>query len=146
MNKENCQYDGMECLNMAADKLNKAVEDTSIIEKEIMLQFDTMAQLQKDERMEREKMYIDERADMRKQFAEEKTNMRKHYQKIILVLALTLFLLLSSIIGGTIYLLANYDFGYAVYQESSAEGGGDSTIEDGIQLGIPPVTGDYNAK
>lgn len=125
---------------MAADKLNKAIEDTSIIEKEIMLQFDTMAQLQKDERMEREKMYIDERADMRKQFAEEKASMRKHYQKIILALALTLFLLLGSIIGGTIYLLANYDFTYEIYQENSAEGGGDSTIEDGIKINQPPLT------
>lgn len=112
---------------MAVDKLNNAVEETSILEREVMLQFDTMAQLQRDERIEMQKMFTEERADM-----------RKHYSRIILSMALALIIIIGSLVGGIIYIFSNYDLSYSTYQEVSAEGGGDSTVEDGIHLNHPP--------
>lgn len=116
---------------MAVDKLNNAVEETSVLEKEVMLQFDTMAQLQKDERLELQRLFAEERADI-----------RKHYGKIVLTLSILLLLIIGSLVGGAVYLLSTFDFDFRPYysQDVSAEGGGNSTIEDGIKINQPPLT------
>ncbi len=135
---------GMEGIEMATEKLNQAVEKASMLETEVMLQFDTMAQLQKEERMELEKLFATERAETREAHAKEKESMRKHYQRIILAISLVLLLIVGSLIGGTIYLLSNYDIGFQTYQEVNTEGGGNSTIEDGIRVNREPTDSDLN--
>ena len=137
---------------MATEKIKEATEDINVAEQRFMCQFDTIEQLY----FEKEKLYLskmddmekrhaEERESMRKQNIEEKESMRKHYQRIIFSISLVLLLIVGSLVGGLIYLFSNYDIGYEVYQEVSAEGGGDSTIEDGIRLGNIPAS-DYNAK
>ncbi len=133
---------GMEGIEMATEKLNQAVEKASMLETEVMLQFDTMAQLQKEERMELEKLFATERAETREAHAKEKESMRKHYQRIILAISLVLMLIVGSLIGGLIYIVSNYDFGFEVYQDLDTDGGGDSTVEDGIHLNGDPVNKD----
>lgn len=65
--------------------------------------------------------------------SEDLEKQRKHYCRIIYALILTLVLFVSSVVGGAIYLLANYDFG-VIYQESTIGGSGDQNIYDGIHI------------
>ncbi len=123
--------EGMEIIKMATEKVNEAVEKANIIATESMLQFDTMAQLQKEERTEAREMYAKERAEM-----------RKHYRKIIVAISLVLLLIVGSLIGGLIYLFSNYDFDVQTYQEVHAEGGGNSTIDAGIRVNQYPTDSD----
>lgn len=123
----------MEFLNMAEQVMNEAAKTFDAASTQTALMTDTILQLQKEKDCEWMARIdsIDER------HLKEKSEMRKHYQKIILSISLTLLLIVGSLIGGLIYLLSNYDIGFQVYQEVSAEGGGDSTIEDGIQIDGP---------
>ncbi len=88
-----------------------------------MIQFDTMAEVQKEERLELNRMHN-----------EEMDKMRKHYGRIILALILTLALLLGGIIGGVVYVLSNFTFDFGNSQETYD----DSVINDGIHIGYPP--------
>lgn len=108
---------------MAAEKLEKAVDEMNVAEQRFMCQFDTIEQLY----FEKEKLYL-----------EQMEKMRAHYFKIILAIAIPFIVFLSGIIGGAVYLLSNYDIGIQTYQEIHAEGGGDATNEDGIHFDRPP--------
>lgn len=108
------------------ESLNNATEKANLLATEIQLQFETMAELQKDERLSWLEM-----------FAKEKQEIREHYEKIlqkntriILGLVLTLLIIIGSFIGGAIYLLENYEFSY--YQSAEVGGDGNANIYDGI--------------
>lgn len=124
----------MERVKMTAEKLEKAVDEMNVAEQRFMCQFDTIEQLY----FEKEKMYLEKMSEAEERHAQEKKDMRKHYLKIILSIAIPFLVLLSSIIGGIIYITTNFDIGFQTYQEVSAEGGGNSTIEDGIHFDRPP--------
>lgn len=62
----------------------------------------------------------------------EREALHKHYGRIIVGLILTLVILLGSIIGGSIYLFTNYDFGIVTYQDMDIGGSGNQDIHDGI--------------
>ena len=129
-------HDEVEMLEMAAEKLEKTVEEVNQVEERLMCQYDTMSELFFEEK----KLLLAQMADAEKRHAEERESMRKHYGRALLAVSLTLLIIVASLIGGIIYLVSNYEFSYEVYQEVSAEGGGDSTIEDGIQFDRrPPV-------
>lgn len=123
----------MEFLNMAEQVMNDAAKTFDAASTQTALMTDTILQLQKEKDCEWMARIdsIDER------HLKEKSEMRKHYQKIIFTISLALLLIVGSLIGGLIYLLSNYDIGFEVYQEVSAEGGGDSTVEDGIRYNYP---------
>lgn len=123
----------VERLESAVGKLEETLEKANNAEEKLMCQYDTMSQLF----FEKEKVYLNRMDESEKRHIEEKASMRKHYQRIILAISLVLALIIGSLIGATIYLVSNYDFGVEVYQEVSAEGGGDSTIEDGIHIYDP---------
>lgn len=110
----------MEYMKMAERAMDETVSAANVAMAQSTVALDTMLQLQSDER----------------------ENMRKHYQRIILALVLTLFLVIGSIIGGVIYIVSNFDFEFQPrYSQSvSAEGGGDSTIEAGINVNWPSPT------
>lgn len=114
-------YEGVEQIVMAANELEKAVERADAAQASAMMYTDTMAELYKEERTE-----ILERC------TKEKADMRKHYQKIILVLAITMALIIGGLIGGAAFVLSNFDIEFGNAQNISTNGGGDSTIEDGI--------------
>lgn len=113
----------MERVKMAAEKLEEAANEMNVAEQRFMCQFDTIEQL-----------YFEEK----KLLIEQMEKMRQHYFKIILTLTLSLLLLIGGLVGGMIYLFANYDFGVVTYQDVSVGNDGDSTIEDGIQMHFPP--------
>lgn len=116
----------MELFEMATEKLNDAMDVTNVATAQAAVALDTMLQLQSTERIEMEKLH-----------KAECESMRKHYQRIILAISLTLLLIVGSLIGGLVYIISNYDITFQTYQEVSAEGGGDSTIEDGIRFNQP---------
>lgn len=122
----------MGIIDMATEKIKEATEDVNVAEQRLMCQFDTMEQLY----FEKEKLYLDRMAESDKQHAEEKDSMRKHYHRIILVQAVTIFLIIASIICAIVYVHANFDieFGPGYSQTVTAEGGGDATNEDGIHV------------
>lgn len=124
--------DGMEYIKMATEKINESVEKTNLLGTEMILTFDTMAQIYAD----KEKLLLEKMEAAEVRHVEEKANMRKHYQRIILAQALTLLLVLGSIIGGILYAVSNYNFDFipSYSQDVSSEGGGDATIEDGIHI------------
>lgn len=128
---------------MATEKIKEATEDVNVAEQRLMCQFDTMEQLY----FEKEKLYLDQISKINKQNAEtieniekrnaeEKESIRKHDHRIMLVQAITLFLIIASIIGAIVYVYANFDveFQSGYSQTVTAEGGGDATNEDGIHV------------
>lgn len=115
---------GVERLETAVEKLEDTLEKANQSEEKFMCQYDTMSQLF----FEKEKLLLSQM-----------DSMRKHYQKIIISISLVLLIIVGSLIGGLIYLVSNYDVAFEVYQEVSAEGGGDSTVEDGIHLNGTPI-------
>lgn len=105
------------------EKLDEVSSRTDLALTEMRLQFETMMEMQKEERIETQKMHN-----------EEKDKMRKHYGRIIIGLILTLFLILGSIIGGAIYILTNFEFAFATYQDVYSDNNGTATIYDGIHF------------
>lgn len=97
--------------------------DANIALAEMRMQFETLAEMQKEERIETQKMYN-----------AEKENMRKHYGKIIIGLIATLVILIGGIIGGIVYFLSNYDFKIEYGQDLYVGGNGDQNIHDGIHI------------
>lgn len=118
---------------MATEKINQAIDVTNVATAQAAVALDTMLQLQKEKDTE----YLTTIENMDKRNIEERANIRKHYQKIILTISLVLLLIVGSLIGGLVYIISNYDITFQTYQEVSAEGGGDSTIEDGIRFNQP---------
>lgn len=125
----------VERLEAAVGQLEATLEKANNAEEKLMCQYDTMSQLF----FEKEKVYLDKMEESDKRHAEEKESIRKHYQKILVSICLVLLLIVGSLIGGIIYLVSNYDFSFQTYQTVTAEGGGDSTIEDGIRFNQYPA-------
>lgn len=113
----------MDNISKAAQNLDEATGKANILATEVLVQFDTMAQLQ-----------MQERENMNKLHAEEREAMRKHYSHIIWGLIAALVILIGGIVGGAFYILANYEFGVITTQNPIAEGEGRAIIEDGIHL------------
>lgn len=135
-------HDEVEMLEMAAEKLEKTVEEVNQVEERLMCQYDTMSELFFEEK----KLLLDQLADERKRYdeaekrhAEKEEAILRRDGRIMLAISLALLLVIGSLIGAIIYVTSNYDIAYEVYQDVSAEGGGDSTVEDGIHLNGTPV-------
>lgn len=105
-----------------AKDLESKSDRTDLALTEMRLQFETMMEMQRQER-----------ADMAKINEEEKDKMRKNYGRIILGLILTICIILGSIICGAIYIFSNFDFAFADFTQSVDVGGdGNPIIYDGI--------------
>lgn len=128
---------------MATERINEATEDVNVANSNLLLQVDTMEQLYSDER----KLFLEQIAEMdkrnkeeiesiEKRNVEERESMRKHFNKIIFVQAITLFLFVASVVGAALYVYSNFDFEFipTYSQDVSSEGGGNATIEDGIHI------------
>lgn len=119
--------------SMAEQVINDAAKTFDAASTQLALMTDTILQVHKEKDCE----WMAKIDSIDERHLKEKSEMRKHYQRIILAISLTLLLIVGSLIGGLIYLISNYDIGFQVYQEVSAEGGGDSTVEDGIRYNYP---------
>ena len=109
-----------EKMEETAKKLDNAAKTADAVVAETRLHFDTLVQLQMEERQQSEERH-----------AREKEQMRKHYGKIIIGLIITLFLLIGGIFGTVFYLFSDYEFATA-YQEQSIGGDGNPIIYDGV--------------
>lgn len=110
-------------LDNRATELDDMSSRTDIALKEMRLQFETMMEMQRQER-----------ADMAKLHGEENEKLRKHYGRIILGLILTICLILGTIIGGAIYIFSNFEFTFGTYQDVYSDNNGTATINDGIHF------------
>lgn len=119
---------------MAEKLMNETVNAANVAMAQSSIALDTMLQLQSDERKEKDKAFLEMLDSMEARHAEDREKVRKHYQRIILTLALSLLLIIGGLVGGMVYLFANFDFGVATYQDVSVGNDGDSTIEDGINI------------
>lgn len=117
-----------------ADKLQELSSGTNVALAEMRLQFETLAEMQKDERIEIQKMHVLEKETLMKQFTNDLESQRKHYTRIIYALILTLVIILGSVIGGIIYIFTNYDIAVDTYQDLYSGDNGTSTIYDGIHI------------
>lgn len=123
----------IDAISDEAEKLEEIASGVNVALTEMRLQFETMMEMQKEERTERERMYNEERIERERMHNEEKSEMRKHYGRIIIGLILTICLILGSIIGGAIYIFSNFDFAVADFTQSVDIGGdGNPIIYDGI--------------
>lgn len=129
---------GEEYIEMAEKLMNETVNAANVAMAQSSIALDTMLQLQSDERKEKDKAFLEMLDSMEARHAEDMEKVRKHYQKIILSIAMVLLLIVGSLIGGLIYVISSYDISFQTYQQVSAEGGGDSTIEDGIRFNQEP--------
>lgn len=105
------------------------VDASNVALSEMRLQFDTLAEMQKEERIELAKIHKDEmdseRASHEKQI--------KHLKHIIIGLILTLCLIIGGIIGCCAYVLTSFDT-FTFFQDASIGGDGESNIHDGIHF------------
>lgn len=99
---------------------------------EMRLQFETMAEMQKEERLSIQKMHNEEIEKLCEKHEKE----NKHWKHIVMGLIATIILIISVIAGSIAYIFANYDFEIeAGYSQSASVGGdGEATIEDGIHF------------
>lgn len=106
-----------------AETIRSMTDRANAMAAETRLQFDTLVTMQKDERIEIQKMFHDEL-----------DKMRTHYGHIIIGLVVTLMILLGGIVGGVAYILTNYEF-ETYSQEQYIGGDGNNDIHDGIHQG-----------
>lgn len=131
-----------EYMKMAERVMDETVSAANVAMAQSTVALDTMMQLQSDERKEKDRSFLEALDKIEARHAEDREKDRKHYRRIILALALTLALIIGAIIGGVIYIVSNFDFEFqpSYSQSVSAEGGGDSTIEAGINVNWPSPT------
>lgn len=120
----------VERLNESAKKLDEMTDVANLKLTETLLQFDTMVQVQKEERVETARMHNEAIEKIMERHAKEIA----HWKHIVIALVLTLALFIGGVIGTVGYLLANFDFAFETYQDVSSDNNGTSTIHDGIHV------------
>lgn len=113
----------MDNINEVSQNLNKATDKANILATEMLVQFDTMAQLQ-----------MQEREHMNKLQAEEREAMRKHYGRILGGVIAALVILIGGIVGGAFYIFTHFDLGVITTQSPVIDGDGRIIVNDGIHL------------
>lgn len=118
-----------EKMEETAKKLENLTTSADAVVAETRLHFDTLVQLQMEERQQSEERH-----------AKEKQEIRSHYAKIIFGLIITLFLLIGGIFGTVLYLFTNYEFAaYTSAQDLYIGGDGNQDVYDGIHFNNIPV-------
>lgn len=113
-----------------AENAVNAIDNANLALTEMRLQFDTMAEIQKEERLEYQKMHNEAMAKKDEQHEKE----IKHWKHICMALILAIALFIGSIFGAVAYFLSNYNIAYVdeFVQDVNVGGDGTSTINDGI--------------
>lgn len=114
-------------LEHSVEELEQLGDRTNLALTEMRLQFETMAELQKEERIATERTHN-----------EDKEKMRKHYGRVICCLIIALLIIVSGLVGTFIFVVANYDFedlqhGYK--QEMYIGGNGVNILNEGYHSG-----------
>lgn len=113
-----------------AETVVNAVDSANLALTEMRLQFDTLSEIQKEERIEYQKMHN----ESIKEIMDRHDKDIKHWKHICMALILTLTLFIGGIAGGVIYFLSNYDIAFGYTQNAYNEVGGDNIINDGIHF------------
>lgn len=113
----------IENLNEQAEKLKQIAGSTDLAISEMRIQFETLAEMQKEERLVTQEMHN-----------KEMESVRKHYGRIIMGLILTIVLIIGSLVGAAIYFLSNFDIAFGSYQDVISDNYGVSNIYDGIHI------------
>lgn len=120
----------MEQLDNIAGRLEQAVEATSALAAESRIKFDALIEMQSEERLKMQEMFLQEKQDLLAHY--ERTGKRK--DKIIIGLIIALVILIGSIVGGTIYVLTNFDLAVVATQNENVGDYNNINIHDGIHL------------
>lgn len=116
----------MDEFNNLASRLEDAVEKTSILATESRMKFDAMIEMQSEERLKMQEMFLKEKQDLLEHF--EKSDKRKN--KIIIGLIIALAILIGSGVCGAIYVLAKFDMAVVSTQDLD----NNSILYDGINI------------
>lgn len=116
----------MEQLDSIAGRLEQAVEATSALAAESRIKFDALIEMQSEERLKMQEMFLQEKQDLLDHFAQ--SDKRKN--KIIIGLIIALVILIGSAVGGAIYVLANFDMAVISTQDLD----NNSIVYDGINI------------
>lgn len=113
-----------------AEKVKAMSDSANLALTEMRLQFDTIAEIQKEERIEYQKMHN----ESVKEIMDRHEKDIKHWKHICIGLILTLVLFIGGLIGTVAYILTNFSFEYvdSFAQDVYVGGDGTSTINDGI--------------
>lgn len=124
----------VERLNESAKKLDEMTDVANLKLTETLLQFDTMVQAQKEERVETTRMHNEAIEKIMERHAKDIA----HLKHIIIGLIITICLIIGSLVGAAIYLVSNFEFefqdGYELNQNIDIGGNGDPQIHDGIHF------------
>lgn len=110
-------------MNENATRLGDLGDELNVKASEMLLQFDTLVQLQKEERVEYQRMHHEAMKDL-----------TKHYMRIIIALILTLILFIGGVIGTVAYFMVNFDVQFGYVQDAYIGGDGTNNINDGLHI------------
>lgn len=113
-----------------AEEVKNMSDNVNFALGKMMLQYDTLCEIQKDERIEYQKLHN----DSIKEIMDRHDKDVKHWKHICMALIITLALFIGSIAGGVIYFLSNYDLAFGYTQNAYNDVGGDNIINDGIHF------------
>lgn len=116
--------------------MNEKKESINVDLVNARLQFDTLVQLQMEERQQLIDKQIAERQHLIDKHMEENKEIRKHHGRIIGWLFATILILLFTLLGSVLYIASVYTFEEvpSFTQEAETQDG-DSVILDGIHYG-----------
>lgn len=118
-------------LNERAKELENVTSGTNLALSEMRIQFETLAEMQKEERIETQKMHNEAIEKLMERHAKDIA----HWKHIVIGLIVTLSLFIGGLIGAAAYVLTNFDIAFGTfYQENTVGGDGESTINDGIHF------------
>lgn len=124
----------IESLNEKAEELASVTSGTNLALSEMRIQFETLAEMQKEERIETQRMHNEAVDKLMERHAKEIA----HWKHICIGLVVTICLIIGSLVGAAIYLVSNFEFefqdGYELNQNIDIGGNGDPQIHDGIHF------------
>lgn len=120
----------IETLENSARELDKMAASTNVALSEMRVQFETLAEMQKQERLEMQKMYSEIIEKMEDKHAKD----IKNWKHVVVALVLTICLIIGSLVGAAIYIATNYEIVTGTYQDVSSDNSSTVTIHDGIHV------------
>lgn len=117
----------IENLNERAKELENVTSGTNLALSEMRIQFETLAEMQKEERIETQKMHNEAVDKLMERHAKEVA----HWKHIVIGLILVIALFVGGLIGTAVYIFSTYDF-IGLDQIIDIGGDGSPIINDGI--------------
>lgn len=120
----------IEQLQDSARELDKMAAGTNMALVEMRTQFETLASMQQEERLQIQKMHHEEISKI----IERNDKQIAQWKHIVIGLILTICLIIGSLVGAAIYIATNYEIVTGTYQDVSSDNSSTVTIHDGIHV------------